>query len=242
VVVNRLSFLSGGIAHTAYGGLGLAAYLRWPPTAGAILFTLVSSFVLGSVTIKNKQRADTFIGVVWAVGMAFGIIMIDLTNGYYVDLMSYLFGSILAVTQTNIIIMGILDIVIISLASLLYKEFLGMSYDDEFTEISGVPVRLLYHILFILIALSIVMLIQIVGLILIIALFTIPAAIAEKFMKSLKMMMITASLLGICFTTTGIFLSYFLNLTAGAIIIMIAGLCYLVVDVAERVGKRLRKI
>lgn len=238
VVVNRLSFLSGGIAHSAYGGLGLAVYLKWPLMAGAILFTALASLLLGTVTMQKKERADTFIGVVWAVGMAFGIIMLDLTKGYYVDLMSYLFGSILAVSKVDLLIMLILDIIIVMLVTLLYKEFLGISYDDQYIQISGVPVKLLYYILFILIALSVVMLIQIVGLILIIALFTIPAAIAEKCVKNLKGMMILASALGVCFTIGGIILSYFLNLTAGAVIIMLAGISYLFVEIFLKVFKQ----
>lgn len=240
VVVNRLSFLSGGIAHTAYGGLGLAAYLRWPPLVGAVLFTILSSLLLGHVTIEKKERADTFIGVVWAVGMAFGIIMIDLTKGYYVDLMSYLFGSILVVSSSNILLMLILDIVIIALVTLLYKEFLGISFDDEFIQVSGAPVKFLYYLLFLLIAVSVVMLIQIVGLILIIALFTIPATIAEKFTKNLKQMMIVASVLGICFTIGGIILSYFLNLTAGAIIILLAGVSYLIINLSIKVRRKIQ--
>ncbi|MFC1476712.1 metal ABC transporter permease [Fibrobacterota bacterium] len=237
VVVNRLSFLSGGIAHSAYGGLGLAAYLKWPPMAGAILFTSLASLLLGAVTMQKKERADTVIGVVWAVGMAFGIIMLDLTKGYHVDLMSYLFGSILAVSKGDLLLMLILDIIIIALVTSLYKEFLGISYDNEYVQISGVPVKLLYYILFILIALSVVMLIQIVGLILIIALFTIPAAIAEKCIKNLKGMMVLASALGVCFTIGGIILSYYLNFTAGAVIIMLAGISYLFVEIFFKVRK-----
>ena len=239
VVVNRLSFLSGGIAHTAYGGLGLAAFLRWPPLAGAFLFTMLSSLLLGKVTIENKERADTFIGVVWAVGMAFGIIMMDLTKRYYVDLMSYLFGSILVVSDMNIIFMVLLDMVIITMVSLLFKEFLGISYDDEFAQISGVPVKGLYYLLFMLIAVSVVMLIQVVGLILVIALFTIPASIAEKFTKDLKRMMAVASALGACFTTAGIVLSYWLNFTAGAMIILLAGASYLVIDLLLRACRKI---
>ncbi len=239
VVVNRLSFLSGGIAHSAYGGLGLAAFLHWPPITGAVLFTVLSSLLLGHVTITKKERADTFIGVVWAVGMAFGIIMIDLTKGYYVDLMSYLFGSILVVSNSNIILMIILNTVIIILVSLLFKEFLGISYDNEFAQISGMPVKLLYYILFLLIALSVVMLIQIVGLILIIALFTIPASIAEKFTKNLKRMMIIASALGVCFTLGGILLSYALNLTAGALIILLAGVSYLCIELIVKMRQKM---
>ena len=226
VVVNRLSALSGGIAHAAYGGLGLAVFLRWPPLLGAVLFSLASSAVMGYVNLRSKDRSDTVIGVVWAAGMAFGILMIDVSKGYYVDMMSYLFGSILAVPWTSVLFMAALDAVIISVIALLFKEFVGISYDEEFTLISGVPVKFLYYVLVILIALSVVLLIRVVGLILIIALFTIPPSIAEMYTKNLKRIMIIASILGIIFNIGGLLLSYYLNLTSGATIILTATVSY----------------
>ncbi len=236
VVVNRLSFLSGGIAHCAYGGLGLAAFLGWPPVVGAVLFSLASSAVMGYVTLEKKERSDTIIGVVWAVGMAFGIIMIDLTKGYYVDMMSYLFGSIMAVPGRGVLLMLALDALIVLVVSALYKEFLGISYDQEFAQISGVAVKALYYLLFLLIAFSVVMLIQVVGLILVIALFTIPASIAEMYTKDLRRVMVFASLLGAVFTVCGLMLAYVLNLSAGATIILVAGVSYLVAAWGARIG------
>ena len=226
VVVNRLSSLSGGIAHAAYGGLGLAVFLRWPPLLGAVLFSLVASGVMGYVSQRNKERSDTIIGVVWAAGMAFGILMIDLSKGYYVDMMSYLFGSILAVPWESLVFMAVLDIIIVLVVVLLFKEFVGMSYDEEFSFINGVPVKTLYYILLLLIAMSVVLLIRVVGLILVIALFTIPASIAEMFTKNLKRIMFIASGLGIVFTLSGLMLSYFLDFTSGATIIIVAVAAY----------------
>ncbi len=226
VVVNRLSALSGGIAHAAYGGLGLAVLFRWPPLFGAVLFSLAASAVMGYVNQRNKERSDTVIGVVWAAGMALGILMIDLSKGYYVDMMSFLFGSILAVPWESVVFMAALDIIIIGGVALLFKEFVGISYDEEFSLISGVPVKALYYILLALIALSVVLLIRVVGLILVIALFTIPASIAEMYTKNLKRIMVIASGLGIVFTISGLLLSYFLNITSGATIILVAVATY----------------
>jgi zinc transport system permease protein len=228
VVVNRLSALSGGIAHAAYGGLGLAVFLKWPPLVGAVLFSAVSSMFMGYVSQRNKERSDTVIGVTWAAGMAFGVIMIDLARAYYVDMMSYLFGSILAVSWETIIFMAVLDVIIVATVTLLFKEFIGMSYDEEFTGISGVPVKTLYYLLLVLISLSVVLLIRVVGLILVIALFTIPASIAEMFTRNLKHIMIIASFLGVLFTVGGLMLSYFLNLTSGATIILVATVTYVI--------------
>jgi zinc transport system permease protein len=238
VVVNRLSSLSGGIAHAAYGGLGLAVFFRWPLLAGAMLFSLAASWIMGYVTAEKKERADTTIGVVWALGMAFGILMIDLTKGYFVDLMSYLFGSILAVPGQSIFFMAGLDVVILIATLLLYKELVALSYDEEFALISGVPVRVLYYLVLILIALCVVVLIRVVGLILVIALFTIPASIAELFTRKLSRIMIVSSLLGMVFTISGLFLSYYFNLTSGATIILVAGVCYFAAVLVKRLGKR----
>ncbi len=242
VVVNRLSSLSGGIAHAAYGGLGLAVFFRWPLLAGAMLFSLAASWIMGYVTAEKKERADTTVGVVWALGMAFGILMIDLTKGYFVDLMSYLFGSILAVPGQSIVFMAGLDVFILVTTLLLYKELVALSYDEEFALISGVPVRALYYLVLMLIALCVVVLIRVVGLILVIALFTIPASIAELFTRKLSRIMIISSLLGMVFTITGLFLSYYFNLTSGATIILVAGVCYFAAVLLKRLMKKDGKI
>jgi zinc transport system permease protein len=182
---------------------------------------------MGVVSRRKKERSDTVIGVMWALGMAIGIILIDLKPGYYVDLMSFLFGSILAVPRESILLMAALDVVILATVIGLYKELLGMSYDEEFSLISGVPVAALYYIMILLIAFSVIMLIRVVGLILVIALFTIPASIAEMFTKSLRRIMVIATLLSMVFTVSGLFLSYYWNLTSGATIVLVAGAAYI---------------
>jgi zinc transport system permease protein len=241
VVVNRLSSLSGGVAHAAYGGLGLAVFFRWPLLAGAMLFSLAASALMGYVTVEKKERSDTMVGVIWAVGMAFGILMIDLTKGYFVDLMSFLFGSILAVPKQSIVFMAGLDVFILIATMLLYKELVALSYDEEFARISGVPVRALYYLILALIALCVVVLIRVVGLILVIALFTIPSSIAELFTRKLSRIMLLSSVLGAAFTIAGLFLSYYFNLTSGATIILVAGASYFVALIARRLPKAVRR-
>jgi zinc transport system permease protein len=228
VVVNRLTFLAGGVAHAAYGGLGLSVFLGWPMMAGTVLFTLVSSLCMGAVSRQNRQRSDAVIGVMWALGMAMGILLIDLKGGYYVDLMSYLFGSILAVSSQSLLMMVVMVLVIAAAVLILYKEILGMSYDEEFSLISGVPVAVLYYLVLALIAFTIVMLIRVVGLILVIALLTIPATVAEMITRDLKRMMLMASGFGILFSVSGLLVSYYLDLTSGASIVLMAGLGYVI--------------
>lgn len=226
IVVNRLVFLSGGIAHAAYGGIGIAYFLNQNPVLGAILFSLISAFGMGTVARKTKERADTIIGVMWATGMALGIIFLDLSPGYKADLMSYLFGSILAVPNSDLVFMIVLDIVILVTTGFLYKGLIAISFDEEFATVENVPVNTLYFILFGLIALTVVVTMRLVGLIMVIALLTIPPAIAGIYVKDMKKMMLVASLLGMLFSTTGLFLSYSFNLTSGATIILVSGVGY----------------
>jgi len=176
---------------------------------------------------KTRQRADTIIGVMWAIGMAIGIVFVDLTKGYVVDLMSYLFGSILTVPRSDLVIMAILNVVIIALVTVFYKELLAVSFDETFATVENVPVDTIYITLLCMIGLTVVMLMRIVGLIMVIALLTMPAAISAQFTTNLKKMMILSIILGIVFTTTGLWLSYTLNLTSGATIILVSGGAFL---------------
>jgi zinc transport system permease protein len=235
VVVNRIVFLSGGIAHAAYGGIGLAFYFNWPYLPGTIGFSLFAAMVMAAISHTVKHRADTIIGVIWAIGMAFGIIMIDLTPGYNVDLMSYLFGSILTVPRSDLLIMAVIGVVMTILVAYYYQDLLAMSYDEEFAQIRGVPVKKLYFGLIGMLAVTIVLVIQVVGLILVIALLTIPPFIVERYAKSLVQMMVASSLLGAVFTVTGLWFSYEYNLTSGASIIMVSGIFFLIFLVVDKI-------
>jgi len=228
VVVKRIVFISGGISHCAYGGIGLGYYLGINPIVGAIFFSLAAALGIGMISRRTNQREDTIIGVMWAIGMAMGIVFIGLTPGYAPDLASYLFGSILTVPSNDIMIMIVLDIIIISIVNLLYKEFLALCFDEEFVTVIGIPVKSLYLILLCLIALTVVILIRVVGIILVIALLTIPAAISGLFTNSLKKMMFMSILLGTIFTTSGLWISYAFDIASGATIILVSGSCFLI--------------
>ena len=226
VVVNRIVFISGGIAHAAYGGIGISYFFKFSPVLGAILFSIFSAMGMGMLQRRLRERADTLIGVMWAMGMAIGIIFIDLTPGYKADLMSYLFGSILAVPRADLWGMVLIDGLILGFVILFYKELLAISFDETFATIRNLPVELIYLLLMAAIALTVGMMMKVVVLIMVIALLTIPAAISGQLVKDMRAMMAIASLLGMVFTTTGLWLSYSLNLTSGATIILVAGIAY----------------
>jgi zinc transport system permease protein len=222
VVVNRMVFLAGGIAHAAYGGIGVALFSGIPIFLGTTLFAVVAALFMAFVTIKQKEKMDIFIGLIWAVGMAIGIILIDLTPGYNVDLMSYLFGSILAVNREDLIYMSGLFVVILFVVTFWYRAILAVSYDSEYAQLCGINVKFFYTLMLVLSALSVVIAIKIVGLILVIALLTIPIYIAQNLSSSLYAMMISSGLIATFFTLTGLWLSYAFDLTSGACIILVA--------------------
>jgi zinc transport system permease protein len=223
VVANRLVFLSGGIAHAAYGGIGLSFFLGIPYLLGTIGFSLAAAMIMAAVSIRAMHRADTIIGVIWAVGMALGIVFLDLTPGYHTDLMSYLFGSILTVPGTDLLLMMGVGAADVLLVVFLYNSLLAMSYDGEFAKLRGVPVNLLFFLMVGMISVSVVLMIRVVGLILVIALLTIPPFIAEKYSRSLFGMMVLSAVLSALFTIGGLWLSFTFNLTSGAAIILLAG-------------------
>lgn len=233
VVVNKITFLTGGIAHSSYGGIGLAIYLGIPVLFGATVFAVITAIIIAIITLKNRTRIDAIIGMMWASGMAIGIIFVDLTPGYNVDLMSYLFGSIVAVSNEDIYYMTILDIFIIGIVVYFYKEILAVSYDSEFASLRGINVKFFYTLILILAALCVVAAIKAVGLILVIALLTIPTYLAETFASKLSSMMIISSILATIFTILGLVVSYLYDISSGASIIMVAVLVLGIVKVLK---------
>jgi zinc transport system permease protein len=224
VVVKRIVFISGGIAHASFGGIGMGYFLGISPIIGALVFSLASGLAIGGITRKTRLPVDTAIGILWAIGMALGVIFISLTPGYAPDLMSYLFGNILTVPLSDIFLMLALDAVIIGIVVAFYKEYLILSFDEEYATAVGMPVERLYLLLLAMIALTVVVLIRVVGMILVIALLTFPAAMARRFTHNMKRMMLLSVVFGFLFTLGGLWSSYELKLPSGATIILLGGI------------------
>ena len=240
VVVNRLVFMTGGIAHSAYGGVGLGLYTGISPFLGAGIFAVLNAIIMGLATVKDRDRADTVIGVLWAIGMATGIIFVDLTRGYNVNLMSYLFGSILSISKEEIYISAFFTILLIGWVCLFYKELLAISYDEEFSYVIGIPVIPLYFLTLIFTAISVIIAMRMVGLILVIALISIPPYIAENCTYSLAQMMALSSLFAMFFSIAGLWISYYFNISAGASIILVAGIGFFISYLLRAFEKRKR--
>ena len=236
VVVRRITYIAGSIAHCVLGGLGAAKYLQvtqgWAwlsPLYGATAAALLAAIIIGLVTLRAKQREDTVIGALWATGMALGVLFIARTPGYQVDVMSYLFGDILMVAESDLWLIAGLDLVVVLLGLLLYHKFLAVCFDEEFARLRGVKVEFYYLLLLCLTALTVVLLVKVVGIVMVIALLTLPVAVAGYFSRTMWQMMLLAAVLSVIFTTGGLALSYKPNLPAGATIIALAGAVYLLV-------------
>ena len=237
VVSKRIVSICGGIAHASFGGVGLGYLLRMNPTWGALLFGVLTSLGIGTITKKSKHPEDTSIAILWAVGMSLGIIFIGLSRGYAPDLFTYLFGNILAVSRSDLISLLILDIVIGVGIFLLYNEIVALCFDEEFVQVRGVPVFRLYLLLLVLVSLTVVVLMKVVGIILVIALLSLPAATSSKFAHTLRGMMIGAVILSMLFIGGGLIVSYVLDLPSGATIILFSVAAFLISGIVRKLVK-----
>jgi len=241
VVTRRISYVAGAISHFVLGGMGAAKYLQtvhgWSfldPLHGAIVSALAAAITIGLVSIYGRQREDTVIGALWAIGMAAGVLFISQTPGYNQDLMSYLFGNILMVTPADVWLIAGLDVLVVLVGLLFYNQLLAVCFDEEFARLRGINVEFFYLLLLCLTALTVVLLVSVVGIVMVIALITLPAAVAGHFTTTLGRMMLVATLFSLGFTTLGLAASYSPNLPAGATIIILAGTTYLIVTLLNR--------
>jgi zinc transport system permease protein len=248
VVVRRISYLAGGIAHCVLGGLGAAIYLRkvhgWEwmePLYGAVAAALLAALVIGVVSLRLRQREDTVISALWAVGMATGLLFIWGTPGYREDLMSYLFGNITMVSVGQLRLLGGLDALVLLVTLGFYKQLQAVCFDEEFARTRGLRVEAYYLLLLCMTALAVVLLVTVVGIVMVIALLTLPIAFAGCFARRLWQMMVGAVLLSMVVTTGGLAISYSPELPPGAVTILLAAGAYLLVLLFSTLWRWVRK-
>lgn len=228
VVVKRIAFLAGGIAHSVLGGMGAAIYFGFDPLTGALIAAVTAALLIGWVRLAWQAQEDTLIGALWAIGMAVGILFIAKTPGYQADLVSFLFGNILLVPARSLWFMAALDMLLLAAVGAYHRQFLAVVFDEELARLRGIPVAFFYLLLLVLVAVTVVLLVQVVGLILVLALLTLPAAVAGHYVYSLGAMMLLATVIGSVLSTLGLAFSYGLDLPVGPTIILLAGCLYIV--------------
>ena len=227
VVVKRITFLAGGIAHAVLGGMGVAHLLGRDPIIGAALAAVIAALLIGWIGLKADQREDTLIGSVWAIGMAIGIIAIAHTPGYSTDLMSYLLGNLLMVTREQVLAMALLDLLMLGVLSVLYRPLVATVFDEEFARVRGLPTTALYLGLLVVVALAVVVLVQTVGLVLVMALLTLPAATALLWAGSIGRLMLGATTIAALVIFTGLGVAFETDSPVGATIVLCAASLYL---------------
>ena len=219
IVARRLVFISGGITHASFGGVGLAFLLGFNPLLGAVFFAVFSALGIQFFTKVGKVREDSSIAIWWSLGMALGVIFVFLTPGYTPNLTSYLFGNILTVTVSELWWMFTLNVVIVAFFILFFRKILYIAFDEEYARSAGLPVDLFNYMTIILVALTVVLNIRVVGIILILSLLTIPQATANMFTKDFKKMLLLSTVFAFVGTISGLLFSYWLNIPSGAAII-----------------------
>lgn len=239
VVVKRITFIAGGIAHSVLGGMGVALYYGADPLNGALVAAVLAAVLIGWVRLNWRTHEDILIGALWAIGMAIGILFLSRLPGYQADLVSYLFGNILLVPPRELWFMAGLDGLLMLVVLLWHRQILAVVFDEEQARLRGLPVTFFYLLLLTLIALTVVLLIHVVGLIMVLALLTLPAAIAGQYVHSLTRMMLIASLLSMFLSTLGLAMSYSPNLPPGPGIVLLTGLAYVISSLFTRRGRTL---
>ena len=227
IVEKKLIMMSGGIAHTSYGGVGLGYLLNFEPILGAFLFSTLAALGVGLLKRKGGTDSDIVIGLFWSLGMALGIVFIALMPGYPPNLGSYLFGNILAVTRSDLVLIIILTIIVAAVFLVFFNNWKAYLFDEEFAGIRGIPTVVLEFLLLVLIAMTVVVLIRLVGIILCLSLLIAPAATAKLLFRKLKTRIFAAIILGIVFTVAGLFISYFTEIGSGAVIVLVSILSYM---------------
>ncbi len=245
VVSRRITYIAASVAHCVLGGMGAARYLQtvhgWQwltPLHGALAAAVTAAVIIGLISLKAREREDTVIGALWAIGMAAGVLFISRTPGYNEDLMSYLFGNILVISSLDLWLIALLDLVVAVITLLFYRQLQAVCFDEEFSRLRGLRVEFHYLLLLCLTALTVVLLVSVVGIVMVIALLTLPAAIAGYFSRSLWQMMLLATAVCAIITSSGLALSYGPNLPAGATIILLAGAAYLLVAAGRMILRR----
>ena len=235
VVARRMVFISGGITHASFGGIGIGFYFGFNPVVSALIFSVLSAFGIQWLSKNQNVREDSAIAVFWSMGMALGIILIFLSPGYAPNLSEYLFGNILTISQTDILLLGILSIVLVLFFTFFYRSILNTSFDKEFAKTRGVPVAFLEYTLIMLVAVTIVLSIRLVGIVLLISLLTVPQMTANIFTNRFSKIMLGSVLISFAGCLAGLLFSYYLNVPSGAFIIFVLILIFLGAKLGERV-------
>jgi zinc transport system permease protein len=237
IVCRRLVFLSGGITHASFGGIGIAYYLGINPLWGAFGFSLLAGVGIELLSQKGKIREDSVIGMLWSLGMAIGIIFIYMTPGYAPNLMSFLFGNVLSVTSSDLIAIALLDVVLLLIFTLFHRKIMFVAFDRNYAESQNIPVTMVNYVMMMMVAATIVLSIRVIGIVMLISLLTIPVAIVNSFSKRFNRLAIGSCIVATSGTILGLWFSYSTDIPSGASTIFILATLLIIAKVVARIIK-----
>jgi len=240
IVERRMVMMAGGIAHTAYGGVGLGYLCGFEPLIGAMGFSVFAALAIGFVKHRSRAKSDVIIALFWSFGMALGIMFTSMMSGYPPDMTSYLFGNILAVTRSDVVMMAVLTALVVLSIAVFFDDWKSFLFDTEFSKVSGYRVNAMDYVLLVLVSLTCVTLIRAAGIILVIALLAAPAACSALYTKTLSGRILAAFGFGVLFCFSGLAVSFAFNIPSGATIVIIAVLCYAILWTIDRIVKKSR--
>lgn len=230
IVARRMVFLSGGITHSSFGGMGIALYAGTNPIVGAMIFAVLAALGIEWASERGRIRQDSAIGIVWSVGMAIGIVFMNLRSGYAAgDLSAYLFGSIITVTRGDVAALGVLCLLLIAGALAWLRQVMFVAFDREFAASQGIPTRSISYIMAVVVAATIVLSIRVMGIILLISLLTMPAVIVNSITKSYRAITLWAAIVGMTANIIGLTISYYFEIPPSAVIIFVLTLTLIIV-------------
>ncbi len=248
VTVKRIASLAGAISHAVLGGIGLALYVSatgiipsLPPLVGAILFAILAAVIIAFVSLKAKQREDTVINAIWAIGMSIGVVSMAKTPGY-TDPLGYLFGNILLISNADLLLLAILDIIVILVVWRFYPQIEATSFDEEFAKVRGINTHLVFIILLIITAIAIVLLQTFVGIVMVIAMLTLPAGTAGFHARTMASMMFFSTIYAGIFSVAGLVSGWQLDMPVGAMVVLVSGAVFLLISVLRMINFKKKEV
>ncbi|MFO7736130.1 MAG: metal ABC transporter permease [bacterium] len=227
VHIKKIGIISGGIAHAVLAGVGAARFFGINPVAGAVFTAFLFAIILTLIKVEFGEAEDVVLSALWSAGMASGIVFLHFTPGYATDLMSYLFGNIMMVSQKDLFYLAMLDFFVVGIAVFFFRHLKALCFDAEHLILRGISAFVVYGVFYTLISLTVVILMQIVGLLLVIAFLTLPAAISSLYFRNISTVMLFAVIISILLMLTGLYISYFLDVPAGAVTILLTVSAYI---------------
>ena len=240
IVTRRMVSISGGVTHACFGGLGLGYYLGWNPVLTAALFAVASSLGVELMSVRGRVREDSAIAVIWAIGMAVGILFVFLTPGYVPELNSFLFGNVLTISRADLWAFALFTAVLALFFALFYRRIVAVAFDRDFAFVIGLPVGIISTVMTVLTAVRIFLTIRLVGIMLLMSMLALPQLTAELFCRRFSRMMLASAAVSLLCSAGGLMLAAVVDVPCSALIVLVMAAVYLLTAVAAYVVRRLR--